>query len=796
MQDHQKASGTTPPRQDATMWRRVRHPLTTGLLLLLATACSGGGGGGAASSDAASGTAELSVESLVFTPSQVEVGDTVHVVDRVRNTGEAAAGFFDVTIHLSADPVITGADLLLGVRSISSLAAGESSQGGGFLTVPVGVPEGLWYVGCLVDPADLVDEDDESDNHAVAAQHLQVSALPAPDLVPVELTPGTTTVEAGQVLGVTEAIRNQGPGAATSFQVGVYLSSDPTITSGDTLCALRTVPSLAPGELSLVSDDFTVPAGTPAGPWFVGVLADVGGVVTEEDEFNNGLATASPITVTAPPRPDLRVVELLHSPSSLDAGEPLLVRDRVVNQGLAAAGPFRVGVYLSPDAEVTTDDFLLGFRALGGLLVGEESSAEAPLVVPPSVGAGTFHVGAIVDHEDGVLESDEGNNTAVALGTLEVHVPPLPDLAAEAVAFGPGVVEAGDTISVVDRVRNTGVAPAGAFRVAVYLSSNPSVTTNDVLLGWRAVGSLAPGEASEAQSQYALPPGLGTGSWSVGVIVDDLDQLPEPSEVNNLLVAPGLLDVTGSADPLADLLVEELAGSPSSVLQGGSLTVLSRVRNQGEVSAPAFEVRFYLSEDTVVEPTDHLVGIRLVGGLGVDAASAQSFPYTLDPAIPVGTYHLGALVDASGAVAESDEENNALALGSTIEIFVPPPPAPDLTLTTLELEPASVAVGGTLQLSFTVRNQGDLASGSVRVELHLSEDAEVDASDLLLAQSLTIGSLGPGEEAPNALQVALPGEVTQGTWTLGGRVLVLDGPADDDPGNDWRTASETLEVTP
>jgi subtilase family serine protease len=736
------------------------------------------------------------VASLTFTPSQVEAGQPVHVIDIVRNDGAAAAEAFDVTIHLSADPFITPADLTIGVRGVPGLDAGATSEGGGFLTVPVSVPEGDWYLGCLVDPAGVVEEGDASDNHAVATQLLRVTSLPAPDLVPVEVLAGATVVEAGQALPVTESVRNQGPGAAGAFQVGVYLSSDATITPADLLCGLRSVSGLAPGELSLVSDSVTVPAGTAPGAWFVGVLADAGGAQAEGDEFNNGLAAATPVQVTAPPRPDLRVAHLAFSPAALDAGEALEVQDRVLNQGLAAAGPFRVGVYLSSDAEVTTDDTLLGFRALGGLAVGEESAVSAQLVVPATVGSGTFHLGAIADDAAGVVESDEQNNTAIALGTLEVHVPPLADLSVEAVAFGPGVVESGGQVTLVERVRNSGTAPAGAFRVATYLSSNPTVTTGDVLLGWRTVAGLGVGEADEAQSVFHLPPGLGTGSWTVGVVVDDLDQVPEPSEANNLLVAPGLLDVTGSSDPLPDLLLEQLSGSPSLVLQGGALTVLSRVRNQGELSAPAFEVRFYLSEDQEVDAGDHLVGVRQVGGLGVGTASAQSFPYTLDPQIPVGHYHLGAIVDAAGAVAESDEENNLLALGTTIEVFVPPPPAPDLWLSALAQEPESVAVGGTLQLTATVRNQGDLASGSSRVEFHLSDDGTVDGSDLLLGTSLALPALEPGAEVPTALQVALPPEVVAGTWTLGARVVVLDGPADDEPGNDWRTSSETVEVTP
>jgi len=736
------------------------------------------------------------VVSVSFSPSQVDVGQSVHVIDVVQNVGGDQSAGTLVDIYLSADPSVTSADVLIGQRTIGALAPGAISSGGGFLTVPALISEGDWYLGVVVDGGGLVPEGDENNNVQVALQTLSVSSAPASDLVPTQVEYDPPSVEAGQLLNVTDQVENQGLGAASAFQVGVYLSQDANITSGDLLLGLRSVPSLAPGEIDFVQDQVTVPSTTSAGTWYVGVLADVGGTQGESDEFNNGLAATTPITITQPPRPDLRLTELSFSPAELDAGQSLLVSEAVVNQGLVPATPFRVGVYLSEDAEITTADHLIGFRSVSGLDVGESSAVSAPLTLPATLEGGTYHVGAIADHEDDVLESDEENNDLLALGTLLVHVPPLPDLRTTAVSFSPGALGIGEVLTVIERVGNHGVAPAGSFRVGIYLSNNPSVSTADILLGTRTVSGLGVGGVSEAVNEFTIPPGIPTGSWTLGVIADDLAAVLEPDEGDNLLVAAGLLDVTGSDDPLPDLVVETLSAGPSSVLEGGTLSVSSLVRNQGELTAPQFEVRFYLSEDDVIEPSDHLVGVRTVFNLGVGGGSAQAFPYTLDPALPLGIYRFGALCDEPNAVLESDEDNNAALASGTIEIYVPPPPAPDLRVKELTFDPASLAAGEALQLDATVENVGDLDAGAYHLDFYLSDDEDVTSEDTHLGSGLTLPSLASGAEAPSSTQLSVPADQPAGTWYVGAIVTIDNGEPDSNATNDLLVAGTTLEVTP
>jgi subtilase family serine protease len=770
------------------------------VLLLFLTACGGGGGG--ATPGGAGGTGDpaigpdLMVQSLEFSPASASTGDTLHVVDVARNDGDAAASAFSVEIYLSADPVISSSDVLLGVRSLGGLDAASTSAGGGFLTVPASVGAGTWYVGAVADREGAVQEFDEGNNVLVAVGTLEVSVAPLPDLTSTSVSFSPSAIEAGQPIDVSDTVENIGEGDSASFQVGIYLSNDPQITSGDVLIGLREVSSLQSGALSFVSAPLTVPASLEAGTWYLGALADVGGARLESDEFNNAMVASGQLLVSHPPRPDVLVQQLSFEPFQVDAGESITVTETALNQGLAAAGPFRVGIYLSEDEELTAEDHLIGFRSIGGLGVGATSSASAPLVVPASVGSGLFHVGAIADHEDSLLEESEENNDLIALGVLEVFLPPLPDVKPVAVSFGPGALQAGEQVTVVERVVNHGVVSAEGFRVATYLSSNPIVSTSDLLLGTRVISSLAPGTEDEAISQYTLPAGISTGSWTLAVIADDTDVLLEPNEGDNLLLAPGHLDVTGSPEPHPDLLVSSLSFSPNSLQPGGQLSVQSIARNEGDLSAASFQVGFYLSEDDVIESTDHLIGQRTVNNLGIDQGSAQSFFYTLDANFPVGVYHFGAIADFAEVVAESDESNNTkLAIG-TVEVYIPPPPAPDLVVDSLSFSPGSAQPGDSLLIDDVVKNLGDLSAGAFHVTYWLSDDAEVTSDDLPLGSGLTIPLLDAGAQAPSSTQLDLPLGLSPGTWYVGAIVGVDGGTPESDTENNTRVADVTLEVLP
>jgi hypothetical protein len=111
------------------------------------------------------------------------------------------------------------------------------------------------------------------------------------------------TVAAGGVLDVYDTVSNPGYAAAGSFAIGVYRSTDSVVTIGDTLAAVRSLPSLSAQtsvwDTNQASYSVSFPKSLTPGTYYLAAIADHFNAVTELNETNN---TSQPIavTVTAP----------------------------------------------------------------------------------------------------------------------------------------------------------------------------------------------------------------------------------------------------------------------------------------------------------------------------------------------------------------------------------------------------------------------------------------------------------------------------------------------------------------
>lgn len=739
-----------------------------GALSALAVGCGGGGGGGSGGSGGSTTLADLVVDLVAFDPPAAVAGASLSISDTISNHGARAADDVRVGLYLSTDATITSADKLLGFRTIARLEPGQSSSGGGALTLPVATAAGTYWIGALADDVSAVAESSETNNARASALSIVVSAAPLPDLELTAVSVAQTAALAGGLVDVSDSVKNAGVAAAGAFQVGIYLSSDATITAQDLLLGLRPVASLAPGATSSGGDSLTVPPTISAGIWWLGALADPQGSLAESDESDNARTAGTPLSISVPPRPNLVVQSFSFSPVSADTGTPITVADTIANIGPGAAGSFDIGVYLSTDAVITRDDVRIATRTLAALASGASDSSMGDIVLPVELAGGSYHVGAIVDVGLELPESSEADNALAASGVLSVTIPPRPDLAPSAVSFSPGVVDTtlSQVVHVSETVTNFGTAPAVPFRVGIYLSSNNVITPSDVLLASRVVGTLPVNASSGALTDVGIPLGVSPGTYFLGVVVDDLGAQLELGEANNALAAPGSIDVIASPLPLPDLVVQSVSYTPHDVNPGGVIQVLNEVRNQGLLSATSFQLGIYLSDDDVISTDDRRIGQRTVLQLGINFGSASSAPFVVPANVPAGTYYVGAIADDLSHVAENVEVNNTLRASGTLAVVIPPPPMPDLVVDVASFTPESPAAGAMVQLSATVRNQGDLAAGAFRVAFYAASDGTVDAQDTLLGFQ-TLGALAPGASFVGTISVGLPAGFAAGSYKLG-----------------------------
>ena len=227
--------------------------------------------------------------------SPVGAGGTLKVTDTVKNQGTAAAGAFTVGYYLSADQQKNAGDLPLGSRSVSSLSAGQTSNGNLTTTVPSTTPPGTYYVLSCADDSSTVSETNESNNCRASATTVQVTL---PDLVITAVTNPPATAAGGGTFRVTDTVKNLGTVTAGATTVRYYLSSDPQKGGGDVLLGgFRSVSSLTAGKTSSGNVTVTIPAGTLAGTYYLLACADDQNVVVELNETNNCLSSAGTVIV-------------------------------------------------------------------------------------------------------------------------------------------------------------------------------------------------------------------------------------------------------------------------------------------------------------------------------------------------------------------------------------------------------------------------------------------------------------------------------------------------------------------
>jgi hypothetical protein len=218
-------------------------------------------------------------------------------------------------------------------------------------------------------------------------------------------------------------------------------------------------------------------------------------------------------------------------------------------------------------------------------------------------------------------------------------------------------------------VINQGTVSSGAFRVAFYFSTNSTITLSDVFSGTVCdyPGGLTAGAGDTCNGAVAVPNTLTPGTYYLGVIADDQDQVSESDELNNSRAAG---PVTLSGASTIDLTVSALTAPATGVI-GGTLTSISMtVENLGSTPTGAFRVGFYYSTDATISTADVYSGMRCGYPAGLNASSSDtcSGPLDIPASLTPGSYYLGAIADDSSTVNESNESNNTRATSSTISL--------------------------------------------------------------------------------------------------------------------------------
>jgi murein DD-endopeptidase MepM/ murein hydrolase activator NlpD len=137
-----------------------------------------------------------------------------------------------------------------------------------------------------------------------------------------------------------------------------------------------------------------------------------------------------------------------------------------------------------------------------------------------------------------------------------------------------------------------------------------------------------------------------------------------------------LFAAEASAVTMKDLVITNLSTTSTKVASGTRVTITYRVKNSGtRTITESYAEKLYLSQDTVLGPTDTSLGTTSLHTLDLTVGTSANY-YSASTSVVIpnlfgGTYYLIVFGDATGLIAEDNENNNGQALRLTIVLTAP-----------------------------------------------------------------------------------------------------------------------------
>lgn len=628
---------------------------------------------------------------LKFSPIEpVNFTVTVTNVSAEDHVPAPAAPPVDVDLRLSPDLVFDDpADALLAnVQIPGILGAGESIVLSGSFTIDGATVPGFFRVGAFVDPADAVNEIEETINNSLFASGT-FEALGFPDLAVGSATISVPVARPQENATLDINVRNFGddlPDSATPVEIEVFLTRNAIFGDGDDIfvgSSTLTVGIDAGGTLPLVGESFTLPASLEQGNYVFMFRIDPENLVAEQDENNNVFIMdfGAPANVVSF-NPDFLIENVAISPPDPVLPEAeILLSFNVTNQGadyfdLGGGFPIVVDVVLSVDGTFGNgDDLTLGSITAGtAVSFGNSLNVDNEVLQLPSpIDSDSYFLALRVNSAGTIVEDDSSNNTFISADPIRID----PDFTITNLELPNSDLIPGSTSGFKVTAANLGANYRGADNITVQLvltTDNVIGNGDDHILGTgNDFGFTAPilsGDTPSDSQSLAIPDPILSGTYIVGARIDPVNLVGETDESNNTIFSIRTFDL------LTDLQVAPIVSGvdydPDNTddldYDRGEAIVINNItiENTSLFDAPggtAIQVR--LSKDRIFGNLDDAVlvseiTIAQVLGAGDSVSLTTGFNAFIPDDTPAGDYFLAVRVDFASEIPEIDETNNTL----------------------------------------------------------------------------------------------------------------------------------------
>jgi subtilisin family serine protease/subtilase family serine protease len=296
--------------------------------------------------------------------------------------------------------------------------------------------------------------------------------------------------------------------------------------------------------------------------------------------------------------------------------------------------------------------------------------------------------------------------------------------------------------------KNQGTGSAAPSRTKFFISIDTVIDSSDMRLAEdQLVPTAAPGASFPASISLSIPPQLATGTYYLIAKADADDVHFESQEGNNTRARQIYVG--------ADLVISVLMG-PTGTTPGATMTMSYTVENQGGMSAPVSNVRFYWSTNSTLDAADTVLSTETVGSIAQTGNAPGQTTFIVPASATVGTFYVIAEADALKVVPEIRETNNTASYLVRIggDLVIPAFTAP-----------SALGAGASVVLTDTTRNDGGSPVGASLTQFYLSTDAVLSVGDSLLG-ARSVGALAPAESSTGSTTLTIPAGTLAGSYYL------------------------------
>jgi hypothetical protein len=470
-----------------------------------------------------------------------------------------------------------------------------------------------------------------------------------------------------------------------------------------------------------------LPDGTNSvGTLQVAVTVDALNTIAESNETNNSSTTT--ISVSLAPYPDLLVSSIATAPTTRWLpGSGVTVNWQLTNSGSGFARSNWSDTVVIRNTNTSavilsaTTNYNLSDPGNGIMGPGEFRNRRLAFTMPNDANAyGVFAVTVTADSANQVFEYT-ADGTAELNNSTTITVISAPDLVPGGLNVVPNVaVQSGGSITINWTDTNTGTVDTGSGfydRVTVVNNDTSEVLLNTTLYydpNANGNGPIPPGAGRGRSMSFQLPDGpRGAGNIQVSIAADTFNQVPEfnatgTGELNNGVST----SFTSTLANYPDLRAVNLSVQPLVLNSGTNVTFQWQDTNSGSGIALAswYDHVTIVNTNTGVTllDTEVFYDTSSLGPLTNGTARNRLIATTLpNGANGAGTLLFTVTVDQFNNVFEYNPGGTAeLNNASTITAISGIAPYPDLQVTGLDVQPASLASGGNLTVQWQDSNTG------------------------------------------------------------------------------------------